>query len=77
MATQHTMWAEYVDPDEPGDVKWWHMVREGDGNIAMCGKEMASGARTMTDRRWGNTEEPSCHTCGAMYLREVPYRTVA
>ena len=36
-----------------------------------------AGVERRSDREWGNTAEPSCHTCGAMYLREVPYRAAA
>ncbi|MDT0341730.1 hypothetical protein [Streptomyces litchfieldiae] len=67
---QHLMRAEYEE-DRPGAVKTWHMVR-GEDVVAMCGRALQAGAKTLSDQEWGRTAEPDCHTCGAMYLREVP-----
>jgi hypothetical protein len=67
---RHRMRAEYV-ADRPGVVKTWHMVR-GEEAVAMCGRTLPAGADTLSDQDWGRTPEPDCHTCGALYLREVP-----
>ncbi|GGO87104.1 hypothetical protein [Wenjunlia tyrosinilytica] len=66
---EHEMRAEI----HPGSsrVKIWHMVRKT-GSVAMCGRELEAGSPTRSDEAWGSTEEPFCHSCGAMYLREVP-----
>lgn len=67
--------AEVREPDagrgEPGEVRSWHMEREGEG-VAMCGRRLVPEAATLSDEEWGRTAEPFCHTCGALYLREVP-----
>ncbi|MCE7083207.1 hypothetical protein [Streptomyces sp. ST2-7A] len=57
--------------DATGTVKTWHMVR-GAETLAMCGRQLAADSVTRSDEDWGRTEEPMCHTCGALYLREVP-----
>ncbi|MGP4109901.1 hypothetical protein ACTWP5_03145 [Streptomyces sp. 4N509B] len=72
---RHQMRAEYDgqaagEPDGAA-VRSWHMVR-GDEHVAMCGRALEPGARTLPESEWGRTAEPFCHTCGAMYLREVP-----
>lgn len=54
-----------------GAVRSWHMARDGEAT-AMCGRALAPGAKTLPDEEWGRTTEPCCHTCGALYLREVP-----
>ncbi|KAB8163868.1 hypothetical protein FH609_019700 [Streptomyces sp. 3MP-14] len=59
------------EPSGPWPVKTWHMVREGEES-AMCGRELRPDARSLSDEEWGRTPEPFCHTCGALYLREVP-----
>ncbi len=71
---RHVVRAEYKD-DPPDAVKTWHMVR-GDGNVAMCGRELRPDAESRPDTAWGRTREPFCHTCGALYLREVPSEPV-
>ncbi|MDT0308933.1 hypothetical protein RM780_18480 [Streptomyces sp. DSM 44917] len=71
---EHEMRAEYAEGGGTGEerpVKNWHMVR-GEGTRAMCGRELGEGARTRSEADWGRTEEPFCHSCGALYLREVP-----
>ncbi|SFD57215.1 hypothetical protein [Streptomyces aidingensis] len=68
---EHAMRAEYPHDDPGAGVKSWHMVR-GEGNAAMCGRELLPDAELRPDSDWGTTAEPMCHTCGAMYLREVP-----
>ncbi|MEV1007729.1 hypothetical protein [Streptomyces sp. NPDC049881] len=74
---RHTMRAEYVEEtrgeDREPDVKTWHMVRgDGDATTALCGRELSADARTLPEREWGHTDELECHTCGALYFREVP-----
>jgi acetone carboxylase gamma subunit len=71
----HEVRAEY-DPDEtPGKpdarVSRWHMVR-GTDTMAMCGRELHPESATRPEEEWGRTREPFCHSCGALYLREVP-----
>ncbi|WP_326598433.1 hypothetical protein [Streptomyces sp. NBC_01803] len=72
---RHLMRAEYEDAEpgtgRPGPVKTWHMVR-GEDAVAMCGRVLQPGAEALSDEEWGRTAEPFCHTCGALYLREVP-----
>ncbi|GAA1927682.1 hypothetical protein GCM10009716_39550 [Streptomyces sodiiphilus] len=79
---RHMIRAEYRAPEAPeeeerpprraGDPVSWHMVR-GEGAVAMCGKELAPDADTRPDDAWGtDLGAPFCHTCGALYLREVP-----
>ncbi|NGO74059.1 hypothetical protein [Streptomyces boncukensis] len=73
---EHDMRAEYAEGVSPrgpdARVKIWHMVRR-DGTTAMCGRPLAPGAATQPSELWGTPEgEPFCHTCGALYLREVP-----
>lgn len=71
---RHAMRAEYADQGAagraPGPVVSWHMVRDGE-SMGMCGKMLLPGARTLPETAWGHTDEPFCHTCGALYLREV------
>ncbi|ONK12307.1 hypothetical protein [Streptomyces sp. MP131-18] len=66
----HLMRAEYEE-ERPESVKIWHMVR-GEGHVAMCGRALREDAGTLPDGEWGSTAEPDCHSCGALYLREVP-----
>jgi hypothetical protein len=73
---QHEMRAEYEE-GSPGrvagaPVKIWHMVR-ANGTTAMCGRELDSDAETQSAEVWATDDSvPFCHSCGAMYLREVP-----
>ncbi|MEZ0066315.1 hypothetical protein ABIA32_002325 [Streptacidiphilus sp. MAP12-20] len=55
-----------------GTVKAWHMMKDG-RLTALCGRDLAADAATLTDHDWAHTSEPICHTCGALYLRQVPY----
>lgn len=67
----HVMRAEYAEPEHT--VRSWHMVREQElPALAMCGRELDAEAEVRPDSDWGRTAEPMCHTCGALYLREVP-----
>lgn len=76
---EHEMRAEYEGQEEgissrgaDARVKIWHMVRL-DGTEAMCGRKLEPDAVTQEAELWGTPEaEPFCHTCGALYLREVP-----
>ncbi|MFI6683868.1 hypothetical protein [Streptomyces sp. NPDC050485] len=53
-------------------LKEWHMAR-GDEEQAMCGRDLAENAEELPDDAWGTDRaRPFCHTCGALYLREVP-----
>ncbi|MET7935227.1 hypothetical protein [Streptomyces sp. NPDC005322] len=72
----HEMRAEYEEGSSGkvagAPVKIWHMVR-GNGTTAMCGRELAPDAQTQAADLWATDESgPFCHSCGAMYLREVP-----
>ncbi|WP_129841692.1 hypothetical protein [Streptomyces sp. RFCAC02] len=71
---RHTLRAEYAEDTGGGhtpDVKTWHMVRgEGGDTAALCGKRLRAEAAALSEDRWGTTDEPMCHTCGALYLRE-------
>ncbi|WP_230423633.1 hypothetical protein [Streptomyces radicis] len=72
---RHVVRAEYRY-DAPDEVKTWHMVRErrnGEiGHVAMCGRRLREDAETRPGTEWGRTDEVFCHSCGALYLREVP-----
>ncbi|WP_103502400.1 MULTISPECIES: hypothetical protein [Streptomyces] len=67
---EHTMRAEYTE-DDPDRVRSWHMVR-GTSTTAMCGKALRADAAARSDAGWGDDPSMMCHTCGALYLREVP-----
>jgi hypothetical protein len=69
------MWADYYGEETQGGgtrgrVRSWHMVRVGE-TVAMCGKPLSPGGTTLPEEEWGRPPEMCCHTCGAMYLREV------
>ncbi|MBL1068604.1 hypothetical protein [Streptomyces sp. 7-21] len=69
---RHAMRAEYRNEDGDADeIVSWHMVRRGDEGRGMCGRELRPDARGLPESEWGRTAEPFCHTCGALYLREV------
>jgi hypothetical protein len=68
-AMRYEMRAEHSP--EGGPVKVWHMVHEN-GTAALCGRDLDARAATRPWEAWGTTAEPFCHTCGALYLREVP-----
>ncbi|TVL94070.1 hypothetical protein [Streptomyces sp. SAJ15] len=72
---EHEMRAEYEEGSSGrvagAPVKIWHMVR-GVGTVAMCGRELDADSETRPADDWGTVEVPFCHSCGAMYLREVP-----
>ncbi|MBB1243406.1 hypothetical protein GL263_07495 [Streptomyces durbertensis] len=71
---KHLMRAEYRSNGDVGaeaTVKTWHMVR-GEGTTALCGRDLDERSATRSEDAWGAMHEPFCHTCGAVYLREVP-----
>ncbi|MGP3971123.1 hypothetical protein [Streptomyces sp. 6N223] len=72
---RHEMRAEHEGEEaqggKPGRVRFWHMVRAEEA-VAMCGRPLPPGAAALPEEEWGRTAEPFCHTCGAMYLREIP-----
>ncbi|QLE73093.1 hypothetical protein FGW37_17165 [Streptomyces rectiverticillatus] len=73
---EHEMRAEYPEGLSPGQpdapVKVWHMVRLG-GTEAMCGRDLDPSSATQPSDAWGTAKgEPFCHSCAALYLREVP-----
>ncbi|MEN2421795.1 hypothetical protein AABB02_27290 [Streptomyces rimosus] len=73
---EHEMRAEYADDGSPREpdarVKIWHMVRL-DSSLSMCGRELQPDAAVQSADAWGTSAaEPFCHSCGALYLREVP-----
>ncbi|MBT2384590.1 hypothetical protein [Streptomyces sp. ISL-11] len=67
---EHVLRAEYED-GSGGEVRIWHVVRQ-DETAAMCGRELADDAATRSAEEWGSSGLPLCHSCGALYLREVP-----
>lgn len=78
---EHELRAEYApaveSQDDPlardlGPVRNWHMVRDAE-TTAMCGRELRPQAAVKPENDWGRTRERCCHTCGALYLREVPF----
>ncbi|MCT9088764.1 hypothetical protein N4G70_07755 [Streptomyces sp. ASQP_92] len=67
---RHHIVAEKLPDGET--LKEWHMVR-GEEQRSMCGRDLAEGAAELPDDAWGtDSARPFCHTCGALYLREVP-----
>ncbi|AUG78765.1 hypothetical protein CFP65_3995 [Kitasatospora sp. MMS16-BH015] len=68
----HQMRAEYGPNGPEAGVKSWHIVAE-DPVKAMCGRELSAEAETRDPSRWGEQPKLSCHTCGALLLRESPY----
>ncbi|QMU80328.1 hypothetical protein GXW83_16675 [Streptacidiphilus sp. PB12-B1b] len=59
------------DHHTDGAVRQWHMTADG-ASVALCGRELEPGAARLSTDAWGHTEEKFCHTCGALYLRQVP-----
>ncbi|MGG7570239.1 hypothetical protein [Streptomyces sirii] len=73
---EYEMRAEYEEGGSPAQadapVKIWHMVRL-DETQAICGHDLDPGSATQPSDAWGtHAAEPFCHSCGALYLREVP-----
>ncbi|MBD0746890.1 hypothetical protein [Streptomyces sp. CBMA152] len=68
---EHHIIAEMTEPGG-STLKEWHMVR-GDADVAMCGRELDLAEKQLPADAWGTEQtRPFCHTCGALYLREVP-----
>ncbi|WP_042402235.1 hypothetical protein [Streptacidiphilus carbonis] len=67
----YEMRAEYVTGPAGRRIGQWHMIKDN-GITALCGYDTDPAAEKMSDLAWGHTEEKFCHTCGAIYLREVP-----
>lgn len=79
MLVVYELCAEYVESaasagaagdDTAARVRLWHMIRNA-GTDALCGRVLRPQAETRSDLEWG-TIHPVCHTCGALYLRQVP-----
>lgn len=73
---RYEMRAEYADDAPPGAPesrpKLWHMTVH-DGAEALCGLDLEPAAAVQSADAWGTAAgQPFCHTCGALYLREVP-----
>jgi hypothetical protein len=66
------MRAEFA-PD--GSIRAWHMMKDG-ALTALCNRDLTPDAPQMNDSDWAHTKEPICHTCGALYLRQVPYHSM-
>ena len=70
---RYEMRAEYGPGDQPAPhtpVKIWHMVHAG-ALRGLCGRDLSTAAATQSEQFWGQMTEPFCHTCGALYLRQV------
>ncbi|MEZ0093006.1 hypothetical protein [Streptacidiphilus sp. EB129] len=66
----YEMHAQYAGPGTTGPVTYWHMTSDG-STTALCGRDLDPDAAKTTDQSWSHTTEPVCHTCGALYLRQV------
>ena len=64
------MRAEYEDGTTGGPIRQWHMTSDGD-TVSLCGHPLNADAARMSQDEWGHTREKFCHTCGALYLRQV------
>ncbi|MFD9789936.1 hypothetical protein ACFWXK_03195 [Streptomyces sp. NPDC059070] len=68
---EHHIVAEMIEPGG-STLKEWHMVR-GDAAVSMCGRELDLKEKNLPADAWGTEQaRPFCHTCGALFLREVP-----
>ncbi|GAA1164636.1 hypothetical protein GCM10009654_21850 [Streptomyces hebeiensis] len=72
---EYEMRAEYAGDASPREAgarfECWHMTRDHE-TTAMCGIDLDEAAATQTPDAWGTPEgQPFCHTCGALYLRQV------
>ncbi|MCX4553916.1 hypothetical protein OG204_31540 [Streptomyces sp. NBC_01387] len=73
---EYVMQADLEDGSSPTDehptVRFWHMVHVSE-ETALCGRELDPAAPKQSPDTWGTPEsQPFCHTCGALYLRQVP-----
>lgn len=63
---------EATHPKSGRRIRYWHMVRDGRAQ-GLCGRDLDPQAPTQSETYWGQTGDiPFCHTCGALYLRQVP-----
>ncbi|WP_042417306.1 hypothetical protein [Streptacidiphilus anmyonensis] len=60
---------------DEGGVKMWHMTKDG-ALTALCNRDLDPAAPVDHDSAWAHTKQPLCHTCGALYLRQVPYESM-
>ncbi|WP_371650217.1 MULTISPECIES: hypothetical protein [unclassified Streptomyces] len=68
---EHHIVAEMIEPGG-STLKEWHMVRAGQ-SVSMCGRELDMNEQELPADAWGTERaRPFCHTCGALFLREVP-----
>lgn len=70
---RYEMRAEYgpdIRPAPDAVVKIWHMVEAGELE-GLCGRDLSTHAATQSEERWGQMRDPFCHSCGALYLRQV------
>lgn len=70
----HQLRAEYGPEGRSGGVKRWHVVRDTDLDVAMCGAKIVPEAETRPETDWG-TGLRSCQQCGSLYIHEVPFHT--
>lgn len=70
---EHMMRAEYGGGGRAAGVKTWHIVVGETTTTAMCGRELDADAESRDPTRWSEQPGLSCHTCGALFLREAPY----
>lgn len=64
--------AEYQGEEHvPEQVRFWHVVADGSAE-ALCGRAIDEDAAHLPVADWGDTPDPMCHTCGALWLRQVP-----
>lgn len=68
----YRMYAEYGPGGRAAGVRSWHIVREEE-TVALCGRELEPGAETRDPRMWTADPDLTCHTCGALFLRQAPY----
>lgn len=72
---QYELRAEYVEGAAPQDpnakVEIWHVTRE-EAATALCGRELDPAAATLSADGFGAPGMNTCHSCGALFLREEP-----
>jgi hypothetical protein len=64
------MRAEYEDGTTGGPIRQWHMTSDG-ATVGLCGHPVNEDSERMSADAWSHTHEKFCHTCGALYLRQV------
>ncbi len=68
----HKLRAEYGPQGAAGGVKSWHVVRDEDLSVALCGRTMSDDAETRPEEEWG-TGLRGCQQCGSLYMHETPH----